>query len=624
MKKKKMIFKKRIIFICLLVVISLSLYIGYSLNVVDPSTVISVTTSGETAHGNYILETHETNLQEATSGYLGRITVSADDGYYVKNVSATYKGEKIDFGFEAGAEQGNYFRKYNFHPLESLYEFIIPDDADTTPNNQVKINIEYAEKTPFNISYMSYKGTNYDEASLSNPNNYNDEVLLVEGYKDGDLVLPKEITDNGSVLLFKFSEETYNEYKSIIIPESGNRWFRSEAVVNNKNYIESNCDDTDHICYVSIDKDFKNVSYGKIELAYTKLGIYTTEYVGFNVETDVDNFNDIIAETGSSTIGFTKDKLESSIELFYGTRVLTLTSNLPKAIIKSGNVNNCGTVKTYNNVTGSGYGYNVSYNNGKAIVSINTFYQDELVIELNILKDTENVIGNPAHIVLNRFAFAGNGGQLLEVDEHGRNCNENNNGNTCNEGIYYSTQYRGVLNFMYIKENEVETNFTDLYRVDNITNNTINVSDANPESGYKRNKDFNPHAIALFYDQNDVIVGTKDIDLNREIDADGFMKKEVFNSIYSTYTINKTIDKDYVMFDHDHPTLIKNLEYFGHHTEETIMHDIVFISKQEVEEKEIKKIGLFLVNGEIDPNNMPALTYGIGKGRIMEIHGGDE
>ena len=50
-------------------------------------------------------------------------------------------------------------------------------------------------------------------------------------------------------------------------------------------------------------------------------------------------------------------------------------------------------------------------------------------------------------------------------------------------------------------------------------------------------------------------------DLNSEIDADGFMKKEVFNSIYSTYTVNKTIDKDYVMFDHDHPTLIKNLEY---------------------------------------------------------------
>lgn len=614
--------KKLFIFILLLAVTCISLSIGYALSVSDPLTVINVTTSGEITHGNYTIEAHESNLQEATSGYLGRVTVSADDGYYVKNVSATYKGNKVDFGFEAGAEQGNFFRKYNFHPLESLYEFIIPNDADA--DNKVEVGIEYAEKTPFDIAYMSYKGTNYDEASLSNPNNYNDEVLLVEGYKDGDLVLPKEITDNGGVLMFKFSEAAYNEYKAIIIPESGNRWLRSEAVIDNKNYLEGDCDDTNHICYITVDKDFKNLSYGRVEVGYTKLGIYTTEYIGFNVETDVDNFNDIIAETGSSTIGFTKDKLEANVELFYGTRILTLTRNLPRNVIQSGTVNKCGTVKTYNNVTGSGYGYNVTYDNGKAVVAINTYYQDELVVELNILNGTENVIGKPVRLVLNRFAFAGNAGQLLEVDIKGRNCKENNNGNTCNEGIYYSTQYRGVLSFMYIKENETEKNFNDLYRVDNITDTTIDVSDANPESGYKRNKDFDPHAIALFYDQNDMIVGTKVFELNNEIDVGGFVKKSVFDDAFSTYTVNRTIDKDYVMFDHDHPTRIKNLEYFSHHTEETIMHDIVIVSKKDVIDLGIKKIGLFLVNGKIDPDNMPALTYGIGKGRLMEIFGGDE
>lgn len=614
--------KKIFIFILLLAVTCISISIGYALNITDPTTVISVITSGTTTHGSYVLEAHETNLQEATSGYLGRVTVSADPGYYVKNVAATYKGEKVDFGFEAGAEQGNFFRKYNFHPMQDLYEFIIPADADT--DNKVIVNIEYAEKAPFNITYMSYKGTSYKDEDLENLNNYNDEVMLVEGYKDGDLVLPNELTNNGGALLFKFDETTYNEYKALIIPESGNRWLRTEAAVDNKNYLGEKCDDENHICYILVDKDFKDVSHGTIEVGYTKLGVYTTDYVGFNVETDVDNFNDIIAETGSSTIGFTKDKLEASIELFYGTRVLTLTSNLPKPIIQSGSTNNCGTTKTFDNVTGSGYGYNTSYNAGKATISINTFYQDELVIELNILNGTDNVIGKPVHLILNRFAFAGNGGQLLEVDAQGRNCKENNNGNTCNEGIYYSTQYRGILNFMYINEGEAETNFTDLYRVDNITNNSIDVSDAAPESGYKRNKNFNPHAIALFYDANDMIVGTKDIDLNAEIDVGGFVKKSVFNDVYGSYTVNKTIDKDYVMFDHDNPTQIKNLEYFSHHTEETIMHDIVFISKAEVEEKGIKKIGLFLVNGEIDPTNMPALTYGIGKGRLMEIRGGEE
>ena len=227
--------KKLFIFILLLAVTCISMSVAYALSITNPTDVIHVTTSGETTHGNYTLETHETNLQEATSGYLGRVTTTVDKGYYIKNVSATYKGEKVDFGFEAGAEQGDFFRKYNFHPMQDLYEFIIPADADDT--NKVEVSIEYAEKTPFDIAYMSYKGTSYKDEDLENPNNYNDEVLLVEGYKDGDLVLPTALTDNGGVLELKFTQEAYNEYKALIIPESGDRWLRSEAVVDNKNYL---------------------------------------------------------------------------------------------------------------------------------------------------------------------------------------------------------------------------------------------------------------------------------------------------------------------------------------------------------------------------------------------------
>ena len=615
--------KKRIfIFILLLAVTCLSIGIGYSLSVTNPLTVINVTTSGEITHGSYVLEAHETNLQEAASGYLGRVTVSADPGYYVKNVTATYKGEKVDFGFEAGAEQGNYFRKYNFTPMQDLYEFIIPNDADA--EHKVEVAIEYAEKTSFNIAYRSYKGTDYSDESLGNPNNYNDEVMLVEGYKDGDLVLPKAVTDNGSVLVFKFSEEAYNEYKSIIIPESGNRWLRADAVVDNHNYLGEQCDNDSHECYISVDKGFKDLSYGLIELAYTKMGVYTTDYVGFGVETNVENFNDIIAETGSSTIGFTKDKLEAEAEIFYGTRTLTLTIKQPKAIIQSGSVNNCGTTKTFNNVTGEGYGYSVSYSSGKAVITISTFYQDELEIELNILNNSENILGNPVKFKLNRFAFAGNGGQLLEVDVQGRNCKETNNGNTCDQGIYYSTQYRGVVNFMYVNENATQETINTIYSVDSMTNNSINLREEDHWEGYKRNENFNPHAIALFYDENDMIVGTKDIDLNSEIDMEGFVTKNVFNNVYGSYQLNKTIDRDYVFFPHDNPTRISNLKYFGTYLNETIMHDIVFISKAEVQEKGIKKIGLFLVNGEMEENDIPALTYGIGKGRLMEIRGGEE
>ena len=49
------------------------------------------------------------------------------------------------------------------------------------------------------------------------------------------------------------------------------------------------------------------------------------------------------------------------------------------------------------------------------------------------------------------------------------------------------------------------------------------------------------------------------------------------------------------------------------------MHPIVLISKDEAEAKNIKKIALFLVNGEIEENEIPSLTYGIGEGKVLEI-----
>ena len=51
------------------------------------------------------------------------------------------------------------------------------------------------------------------------------------------------------------------------------------------------------------------------------------------------------------------------------------------------------------------------------------------------------------------------------------------------------------------------------------------------------------------------------------------------------------------------------------------MHDLVLIGKEEAKEKGIVKIALFLVNGEIEEDSIPKLTYGIGEGRVMEIRG---
>lgn len=614
--------KKRVIIsVLILIVISVSLYIGYAVTTPTPQEIYNITVSGA-EHGNYTAEVHETHLQDATSGFLGKVIVNADPGYYVKNVSVTHKGNTLELGFEAGADTGNYLRKYDFSPLIDTYDFIIPTDA--TPEHKININIEFAEKAPFDINYMVYNSNNYSDESLSNPANYIDKGILVEGYKDGDLVLPQDLTDRGGVLVFGFdNEEDYNEYKGIDLDEDEERyqWYRSHP----HEYIDASCDDESKTCYLVINKDFKNRAYGTFEIGYTKMNLFTEDYVGFSLETDITNFNDILHETDSETIGFTEDNREAHAEIFYGTRELRLTKKIAKPIVNDGLENNCGTLRDFDNVVGSGYGYSTAYSSGIATISIDTYYQDEITFELNILKNSNNVLGNSVKINLSRFAFAGNAGQLLEVDEIGRNCHEDNNGNTCNQGIYYSTQYRGILSFMYINKNTTAQEFdNDFYRVEEITDNSITVGDSYRESGYKRNADFNPHAIALFYDQNDMIVGTKDIDLNAEIDGEGFVKKSVFNNVFSSYQVNKTIDRDYVFFDFDHQTRIKSLEYFGNHKDDLIMHNVVIISKAEVEEKNIKKIGLFLVNGKPEENSIPALTYGMGQGRIMEIHGGEE
>ena len=610
--------KKLFMFFALLVAISVSIYVGYALSNPDPAKIFNTTISGG-GNGNYTIDITETRLQEATSGYLGKILVNANPGYYVKNVSVKHKGEDLELGFEAGSDTGNFFRKYAFNPIIDTYDFIVPEDA--SEEHKVDINIEFAEKASFDIDYMEYKLDSYKDEELSNPENYGEEKVLVKGYKDGDLVLPNNITDNGGVLVLKFANETdYNEYKGVEIDDESHQWHRS----NPHGYLEDFCDDDNLICYVVISKDFKDRSYGTYEIGYTKMNLFTTDYIGFDVETDIANFNDILHETDSEIIGFTEDNNEAKAEIFYGTRELRLTKKMARPIVNNDLENNCGTLRTFDNVTGSGYGYEVHYADEIAIISINTYYQDELKVKMNILKNEENVLGKPVYINLTRFAFAGNGGQLLEVDELGRNCHENNNGNTCNEGIYYSTQYRGILSFMYINQNATSEEFSDFYRVTNIDGNSITVDDSYPESGYKRNKDFNPHAIALFYDVNDMIVGTKDIDLNDEIYGEGFVKKSVFNDVYGSYQVNKTIDRDYVMFDFEHQTRIKNLEYFGNHKDDLIMHNIVIISKDKVQEKNIKKIGIFLVNGEIEEDNIPSLTYGMGQGKIMMINGGGE
>ena len=612
-----------------------SIYAVYALTTnTNPTSNIAVTeiedTTGATHHGHYTLDLDENNNRRAI------LRVSADVGYYVSGLTVKFGGNDIPLGFEAGAEQGSYFRRYEYSYDRDEYQFEIPEGASSS--NKVQVTINYAKKDPINITYQEYNNQEYDGERATNPSNYGEENVLVTNYMDGDIVLPENCTDNGCLVKFKFSGvDSYNRYKSTVIgfdtektaeqlaEEGRSPWFKVESryELENGEYedgIFSNqepCDDNTQTCEFIITRDFNKASYATMHVGYTDLYIFSKDFIGFTVKGDVNNFEDLLRETGNDLLGFDEQKKDASLQLFYGTKKLTLTKVEPKELINDGE-KHTGTLRNFDNVTGSGYGYNTSYNAGKVTVTIDTYYQDELVLNLTVKDGVENLL--PVSIKLHRLAFAGNGGELLEVDSIGRNCRENNNGNTCNEGVYYSTQYRGVLSSFYVSENTERKDDIQGHRIDDVNGNNIDISTVGNESGYARDKNFNPHVIALFYNEDDIIVETKDFDLNDEIYVGGCITKAHFNEAFSNPTTNNDVeDNEYVCTDANTPVKLKYIDYFGDHLEESIMHDIVLIGKDEAKQKGIVKIALFLVNGEVKKTDAPELNYGVGEGKIMYV-----
>ena len=53
------------------------------------------------------------------------------------------------------------------------------------------------------------------------------------------------------------------------------------------------------------------------------------------------------------------------------------------------------------------------------------------------------------------------------------------------------------------------------------------------------------------------------------------------------------------------------------------MHELVLIGKEEAKDKGIVKIALFLVNGEVEEDDIPELTFGTGEGVVLEVRGNE-
>ena len=626
--------KKRIAFLSIIVLTVLSIFIVNAISG-NPSDYVILNETGETEHGNCDLTVNETHLEEVESGYMGQMELNVDPGYFVKRLDVTFNENPdedpvhLDLGFEAGSEHGGFFRVYEdgYTILESLYQFKMPNNADA--DHKVTVDVEYAKKSPIDVTYTSFESDIEDNIrSIQDMEAFNYDKL-VENYMDGDIVLPDDCLAHGCLLKLDFkTQEVYDEYRAFNVVREGHFWIKGEARIDHDNYLEASedmCDNTNKVCYALVRKGFKDKGSGTLSVGYTTMNLFTSDSVSFEVKADVDNFDDLLHETGSSMISFTNSNKNNSIQLFYGTKKLYLTLKTPSPlIIVPGSENHSGSVREMINVTGSGYGYSTSYNNGVVTVTIDSYYQDRMVLELNILSGMAPVFDGKVNLELLRFAFAGNGGELLEVDEIGRNCNEEHNDNTCDEGIYYSTQYRGVFSAFYVDKYAMPLHLDTALKIDNVLENEkqVNLYEVHDENYYMRDTNFNPHAIALFYDKNDMIVEMKDFDLNSDVTAEGYVDKNTFNNIFNGYQVNHELDQNYyIYFDRDHETQIKNIKAFDNHIDGSIMHDIVLIGKEEAKEKGIVKIGLFLLNGELEEDTIPPLTYGVGEGRIMEIRG---
>jgi hypothetical protein len=624
--KRKM---KYLLSTLVIALVAVSVYTVYALNTDDINDIVALTETGKFTHGQVTnLGVHNTVLGD--SGKLIYFNVETDLGYYVESITATYNGNPLDLGFEGATEQGAVFRVYEtFDPNETTYNILVPEATYGENNPKIELNVKYSQKTPVNIKYYEFTSGDDDYENISKYD-FDHETVLVENYRDGDIVLPDDCTSNGCLLKLEFEEETYEAFKTA----AGEGDMISARAHDPETYddylITGNdaCDDNEHVCYVAVNRNFRKLTQGDMMFGYNKLMLYSENHVGFKVSANIDNFNDILYETGSNEIGYSDTKLEETIELFYGTKKLYLDKTVPRELIYSGE-NNTGTLRDFDSVTGSGFGYVVDYGGDRATVTIDSYYQDKMTLELNLSKNGNNILGGPVKINLKRFAFAGNAGELLEVDEIGRNCGDNYNNNTCDQGRYYSTQYRGVLSAFYTADNASVVDLTSCHDDSESPSETNLVLSDDCRPAVARDKSFNPHAIALFYDYDDEIVKVKDFNLNKEIDRGGYTTKAIFNSKYSSKFSSildtsgnpKTIANDYIYLGKFRGPKIEDIEYFDEHLGETIMYDLVLISKEEASEKGIAKIGIFLVNGEIEKDEIPALTYGIGEGRIMEIRG---
>ena len=530
------------------------------------------------------------------------------------------------------------------------------------PKDKINIRADFEDFEPMDISFAEYKLTPEENApedriydiyhdGIKNLSNYDETFIpIVTGYKGGDIILPNDCTKNGCLLKVTFKTADYNniinrlnyfnhnmnmdmEDKPFVDLASMNNHIdnlpidtaiiltneRNETIIDNK-------DDKTSI-YLIINKFFDRKNRTDFIIGDNKNRILSEDYLGLKYQVDRKYFDEG-NNYGFLTFNDYNDYIQEAT-IFYGTpRIqLMVDSAIPVSLTETGNQDGMGRLKNVYTKIISEDQIDYPIDNNYQL-TIKSFYEPDYRVPI-ILKDNDDKTIHKITLNLSRFAFGGNAGGLLLVDDQGINCRQQWNNPQCREdNIYVSTTYRGLYDTFY---SNGEHNTYDIFTISN-QRGTI-TGDFRNETVYKRNKNFNPWAVAIFYN-NENVIATRSFNLGELVKIEGYSKdviaNEDVNNIARTFggeLITDYNSANYTLFGYGlgYEKPINSIEYFNERTYESdhIEYQLILASKQEILDNNITRIALFLTNGELkdDDAEFPELTYGVGEGKIFEIDG---
>lgn len=536
------------------------------------------------------------------------------------------------------------------------------------PKEKSKIKVVFEDFEPMNITYSKFKLSTdnedeyrdiYADGSYDLANYEDTYSNLVTGYLGGDIILPKNCTDNGCILKVTLANADYNAYVGRLnyfnenindgmdtyeLLELGSMFnhlerddYPADTIYpyeeNGNLFIED--DGETKSFYLIINKFFNDHNRSDFVFGDNKNRILSEEYIGIKYVVDRKYFDE-----ADGFLSFTEDNnYTQNATIFYGTPEVQfkVESAIPLALGALGNSDGMGTMKyPYNKIE--------SRNNTKYPIdenfklTINSFYEPDYTVPLTLKNGNTNV--KNVTLTLSRFAFGGNGGSLLVVDSEGNNCRDPRVNQNCGEGNYYaSTSYRGLIDTFYT---DGSTSQVNAFEISN-QHQGLTGDAKNNITVYNRNEDFSPWATAIFY-HDDMVVTTRSFNLSEIVKIGGFTEDVISEDIvngkakdFNGEFINNYDSNNYNAFGYgsgfEKP--IGSIKYFseGDYEGGSIDYPIILASKEELEDNDINRIALFLTNGELksDEDNFPELTYGVGEGKIFYVDnrtfdrlGGDE